>query len=92
MDCGIECTLSKFIGDTKVWCSQHGGGKGCHTEGPGQALEVDLCEPHEVQQGHVQGPAHGLGNLKHKYRLDREWIESNPEEKDFRVLIDQKSP
>ena len=25
--------------------------------GPGQAAEVGLCEPHEVQQGQVQGPA-----------------------------------
>jgi len=34
---------------------------GCHPEGPGQAQEVGLCEPHEVQQGEVQGPALGLG-------------------------------
>ena len=34
---------------------------GCHPEGPGQAGEVALCEPHEVQQGRVQGPTPGLG-------------------------------
>jgi len=30
-------------------------------EGPGQAGEVGLCEPHEVQQGQVQGPTPGSG-------------------------------
>ena len=44
-----------------VWCDQHTGVKGYHPEGPGQAWEVGLCEPHEVQQGQVQGPAHGSG-------------------------------
>ncbi|GAB0210211.1 mitochondrial enolase superfamily member 1 [Grus japonensis] len=42
-----------------VWCGRHAGGKGCHPEGPGQAGEVGPCKLHEVQQGQVQGPAHG---------------------------------
>ena len=29
------------------------------------------------------------GNLKHKYRLDGEWLQSNPEEKDFWMLVDE---
>ena len=33
----------------------------CHPEGPGQAGELGLGKPHGVQQGQVQGSAHGSG-------------------------------
>jgi len=32
----------------------------------------------------------GHGNPKHKHRLGAEWIESSPEKKDVRVLVDKK--
>jgi len=33
----------------------------CHPERPWEARAVGLCRPREVQQGQVQGHAHGLG-------------------------------
>jgi len=46
-------------------------------------LEMGLCKPHEVQQGQVHSPAHGLGNSKHKCKLSRGWVESRPAEQDL---------
>lgn len=46
-----------------VTASQHTGGKGCHSKGPDQMEEVDLCEPREIQQGQVQCPGRGWGQF-----------------------------
>jgi len=84
----IECTLSKFADDTEWWwCSGRNRRMGCHPKRPGQAAEVGLCEPHEVQQGEVQSPASGLGHLHYQYRLGDEGIESSPAKKDLGVLV-----
>jgi len=53
------------------WCSQQDWGRGCRPEGPGQAGEVGLREHHGVQQGQVQGPAHGLGQSQAQIQAGR---------------------
>lgn len=50
---------------------------------------VGLCQPHKVQQDHMQDLAPGLGHPKHKYRLGGERLESIPEE-DLGVLVAEK--
>jgi len=42
-------------------CSWHARRTRCHPEGPGQAGEVGLCKPHEVQIDQEQSPAPGSG-------------------------------
>jgi len=50
---------------------------------------VDLCEPHEVQQGKAQKVLHrGWGKPHYQYRLGDEGIESSPA--DLAVLVDEK--
>jgi len=52
---------------------------------------MSLREPHEVQQGQVQGPAHRLGQSQSTNTgLGDEGIQSSPEEKDLGVLGDEK--
>jgi len=88
MDSGIECTFSKFANDTKL----------CGT--------VDTPEGRDAIQSDLERWAWenlmkfnkakckvlhtGWGNPKHKYRLDREWIQSSPTKKDLGMLADKK--
>ena len=90
MDSAIECTFSKFADDTKL-CGE------VNTLEGRDAMQRDLdklerwacvnrmkfkdkCKVLHVDQG----------NLKHKYRLGGECLESSTEEKDLRVLVDEK--
>ena len=66
MDCGIECTLSKFADGTKL-------------NGAVDTLEAKCKVPHL-----------GWGNLRHRYRLGREWLDSSPGEKYLGVLVDKR--
>ncbi|GAB0191286.1 triadin [Grus japonensis] len=82
MDSGIECTLSKFADDTKL-CGDVLEGR--------DAIQRDLdrlerwvrANRVKFNKAKCKVPHVGWGNPKHSYRLDREWMESSPEEKDL---------
>ncbi|GAB0186547.1 cAMP-dependent protein kinase inhibitor alpha [Grus japonensis] len=91
MDSGIECTLSKFVDDTKL----RGVVKTVEGRDAFQKdldrLERQTCANHEKFIKAKCKVLHmGQRNPKHNYRLDREWIESSPKEKDLGVLVDEK--
>ncbi|GAB0204624.1 hypothetical protein GRJ2_002928000 [Grus japonensis] len=91
MDNGIECTLSKFVDDTKL-CG------GVDMLDGRDAIQRDLdrlersacanCMKSTTVKCKVLHKGQGNPNLI--YRLGGEWIESSPEEKDLGVLIDEK--
>lgn len=79
MGSGIQCTLSKFAINTELCgAADTLEGRDAIQRGLGR-LEMGLCNLYEVQQCQVQGPVYGSGQPTHKYRLERERIESSPD-------------
>ncbi|GAB0188214.1 mitochondrial enolase superfamily member 1 [Grus japonensis] len=91
IDSTIKCAISKFANDIKL-C-----GADDTPEGR-DAIQRDLDRlgggPHaklmKFNKAKCKVLHMGQDNPKHNYRLGEEWIESSPEEKDFRVLVDEK--
>ncbi|GAB0183481.1 cAMP-dependent protein kinase inhibitor alpha [Grus japonensis] len=91
MDSGIECTLSKFAGNTTL----------CGAVNMLEAWDAIQRDLDRLQRlAHVNHMKFNKakckvlhmdqGNPKHNYRLNKEWLESIPEEKDLGVLVDKK--
>ncbi|PKU44149.1 rna-directed dna polymerase from mobile element jockey-like [Limosa lapponica baueri] len=90
-DSGIEGTLSKFAGNTKL-CGT------VNTPEGRDAIQRDLdrlegwacAKLVKFNQDKYKVPHVEEGNSKHKSRLGRERTESSPEEKDLGVSVDEK--
>jgi len=87
----IECTLSKFANDTKL-CGAVDTLEGqVAIQRDRERLERWTCANlMRFSKAKCKVLHMGGGNLKHKYRLAGQWIESSPEEEDWRVLVDEK--
>ncbi|PKU34298.1 rna-directed dna polymerase from mobile element jockey- hypothetical protein [Limosa lapponica baueri] len=91
IDSGIECTHSKFANDTKP-CGTVNTLEGRDTiqKALGRFERWAHANFMKFNQAERKVLHLGHGKSKHKYKQDREWIESSPEERDLGVLVDEK--
>ncbi|PKU38739.1 rna-directed dna polymerase from mobile element jockey-like [Limosa lapponica baueri] len=84
MDSGIDCTLSKFANDTKLFDAVNTvDGRDAIQKDP-DWIESQACSNlMKFNQDKCRVLHVGQGNSKHKYSLGGKLIESSPEEKDL---------
>jgi len=87
----IECTFSKFADDAKL-CGVVNVLEGRDTiQKDADRLERWACvNLMKFNKAKCRVLHMGWGKPKHKYGLGGEWMKSSPEEKDLRVLVDEK--
>ncbi|GAB0188327.1 mitochondrial enolase superfamily member 1 [Grus japonensis] len=91
LNSGIECNLSKFSNDTKLYGAVDTlEGRDAVPRDLDRLERWDHTNLIKFKKAKCKVLHMGRGNAKHNYRLGREWIESSCEEKDLGVLIDEK--
>lgn len=68
-DCGIECTLCRFVDYTKLSGVVDMPEDRDANQRDLDRLEVGPRRPHDVQQGQVQGPVPGLGHSQAQIQI-----------------------
>ncbi|KAK4818859.1 LOW QUALITY PROTEIN: hypothetical protein QYF61_020078 [Mycteria americana] len=81
---GLECTISKFAEDTN-W-----EGQDALQRGLGRLEHWAMINGMKFNKSKCWILHLGWSNARHKYKLGEEWLESSPEERDLRVLVDSR--
>ncbi|PKU39829.1 hypothetical protein llap_9866 [Limosa lapponica baueri] len=81
-----ECTLSKFADDTKIWGEKRKPSRVTWTGSRGGHVQTSW----RSTRSRARSCTWVTAIPKHGYRLDREWTESNPEERDVGVFVSEK--